>query len=124
MGAYSFHNFVKRKSRPSGWSKRMERGIQHLEQTYDNWPNAQEAFEHAKSNAVWEHGHGGYTGTIAEKYDFRMIATVNTEEEADNIAADLFEKGDPRIEDKRGPAGCIEVRGDEGGWLFFGYARS
>ena len=29
--------------------------------------DAEEAFLRAKDNAAWEHGHGGYTGTIAEK---------------------------------------------------------
>jgi len=32
--------------------------------------SAQQAFQAARDNALWEHGHGGYTGTIAEKSGF------------------------------------------------------
>jgi len=35
--------------------------------------SAEEAFHLARENAQYEHGHGGYTGTIAEKSDFVMI---------------------------------------------------
>jgi|TARA_R100001086_G_scaffold43279_1_gene19127 hypothetical protein len=31
---------------------------------------AQEAFDRLVTSAQWEHGHGGYSGTIAEKRDF------------------------------------------------------
>lgn len=31
---------------------------------------AREAFARAVERAQWEHGHGGYTGTVAEKHDF------------------------------------------------------
>ena len=31
--------------------------------------NMDEAFRRAVDQAQWEYGHGGYTGTIAEKYD-------------------------------------------------------
>lgn len=31
---------------------------------------AEDAFRKAREEAAWEHGHGGYTGTIAEKGDF------------------------------------------------------
>lgn len=34
---------------------------------------AEEAFDIAVQEAQYEHGHGGYTGTIAEKSDFVMI---------------------------------------------------
>ena len=48
MGATSFTNFVE--------------GV-----------NAQEAFDTAVTAARWENGHGGYTGTIAEKHRFVLI---------------------------------------------------
>lgn len=35
---------------------------------------AQEAFNNAASEARHEHGHGGYTGTIAEKHGFVLVA--------------------------------------------------
>ncbi len=34
--------------------------------------SAEEAFRAAVEEAFYEHGHGGYTGTIAEKTDFRV----------------------------------------------------
>lgn len=34
---------------------------------------AEDAFRQACDDAAWEHGHGGYTGTIAEKRSFREI---------------------------------------------------
>lgn len=34
---------------------------------------AQEAFSLAKAEAHYEHGHGGYSGTIAEKNSFEVI---------------------------------------------------
>jgi hypothetical protein len=33
----------------------------------------QAAFQAAQERARWEHGHGGYTGTIAEKHDFALF---------------------------------------------------
>lgn len=35
--------------------------------------NAEEAFSSARDDAKWEHGHGGYTGTIAEKHEYRLF---------------------------------------------------
>ena len=34
---------------------------------------AQSAFQHAVKEAAWDHGHSGYTGTIAEKDSFEMV---------------------------------------------------
>ena len=34
---------------------------------------ASEAFDYATENARYENGHGGYTGTIAEKRSFVMV---------------------------------------------------
>lgn len=34
---------------------------------------AADAFSSARQEALWEHGHGGYTGTIAEKTDFTVF---------------------------------------------------
>ena len=31
------------------------------------FPNAEDAFRSCVSQALWDHGHSGYTGTIAEK---------------------------------------------------------
>jgi len=35
--------------------------------------SVEEAFREAVDQASWEHGHGGYTGTIAEKGSFMLI---------------------------------------------------
>lgn len=80
---------------------------------------AREAFSIAKEQAYYEHGHSGYTGTIAEKSSFVMIAPpdgINPE----NYADDLMDNDDDRINDKWGPAGCIKLEGNE--YLFFGWA--
>lgn len=91
---------------------------------------AREAFVAAKTEARYEHGHGGYTGTIAEKDRYVMITmpagfTEGTREDkliedAYDYAEQLLDSDDKRISDKWGPAGCIKVDADT--WLFFGWA--
>jgi hypothetical protein len=84
---------------------------------------AQAAFNDAVKDACFENGHGGYTGTIAEKQSFVIIPmpTGHTGGYAD-YANQLIEDGDPRIDDKWGPAGCIDM--GLGHYLFFGWASS
>jgi hypothetical protein len=124
MGACSFYSYVERKGKPAGFNERVERGVKHLTKRYENWPNTQEAFRHARDEAAHESGHGGYSGTIAEKNDFTRISKVASKAEAYELASRMIENDDRRIADKWGPAGCIEIAGDEGGWLFFGFASS
>lgn len=83
--------------------------------------NAKQAFINAREKAQWDHGHSGYTGTIAEKSEFVMISLP---ENTDPIkyASDLIGNEDPRIDDKWGPAGCIDLK--DGSYLFFGWASS
>lgn len=38
-----------------------------------NYKSANDAFYSEKESAQYEHGHGGYTGTIAEKDGFRIV---------------------------------------------------
>jgi hypothetical protein len=80
---------------------------------------ANDAFEYARAEAFHEYGHRGYTGTIAEKNDFTVIPLPEGTS-AEDFAQKLIDDGDPRIDDKWGPAGCIEVGDDT--WLFFGWA--
>lgn len=40
--------------------------------------SAQEVFNQLRTDAAYESGHGGYTGTIAEKGSFEMLPTPNT----------------------------------------------
>lgn len=88
---------------------------------------AGEAFAFARQDALNEHGRGGYTGTIAEKGTFRMIALRERETVAS--AVERFSR-DPNhfTQDKWGPAGCIdagpsELRGHRV-FVFFGMASS
>lgn len=41
--------------------------------TYGFGKTARDAFNTACRDAAYEHGHGGYTGTIAEKSSFRLV---------------------------------------------------
>ncbi len=80
-------------------------------ETYRDGANAETAFAEAVEAAAWEHGHGGYTGTIAEKGDFIIITEQPMSyDEATRLARDLLTRNDPRGADKWGPAGAIPVK--------------
>ena len=80
---------------------------------------AKDAFASLREEALHEHGHGGYSGTIAEKRSFVMIECPIGVAPCD-LADQLIENDDKRIVEKFGPAGCI--RTGEGTWFFFGWA--
>lgn len=82
---------------------------------------ARDAFSNARDQAFYDHGHGGYTGTIAEKSSFDLIP-VPAGETPQAFAERLMNQDDPRISDKWGPAGCVALGDEE--WLFFGYAST
>lgn len=82
---------------------------------------ATEAFNKVVKEAQYEYGHGGYSGTIAEKSGFVMIA-VPAGVAPRKYANDLINDDDPRISDKWGPAGCIDL--GNGKFFFFGWASS
>lgn len=89
---------------------------------------AQDAFQNAVRDAQYECGHGGYTGTIAEKGSF-VIINVPEGKKPWDYADELINAGDPRIDDKWGPAGCIQLGAPKGAkddtvgrYLFFGWA--
>lgn len=82
---------------------------------------AQEAFDSAVAAAQWESGHGGYTGTIAEKFSFTTI-TVPADQDPIEFANKLLADDDERISDKWGPAGCVKIK--DGEFYFFGWASS
>lgn len=82
---------------------------------------AQEAFGAARDEAADERGHGGYTGTIAEKHEFTLIEMPDGAN-VDNYCAELINSADERIDDKWGPAGCIDL--GKGEYVFFGWASS
>jgi len=86
-------------------------------------PDAKTAFRVLTENARYRYGHDGYTGSVAEKDSFTMIDTVETQTEAIELANRLVDEEDPRVDDKWGPAGCIEIK-SKGAFLFFGWASS
>jgi len=106
-----------------------------------------EAFLAAREQAAWEYGHGGYTGSLAEKGEFIEIPRFKaldatalarafaggkvkdlgwSGEEDAPIVASLRASGMPVddwygvFNDKWGPALAIKVADDE--WLFCGMA--
>ena len=94
----------------------------------------EKAFRCAVQEASYAHGHEGYTGSIAEKDKFNLI-TLPKGKDAYEFANQLVDNGDPRVDDKWGPAGCIDItdtsRGyekkqklaeDQRIYLFFGWA--
>ena len=84
------------------------------------------AFGVARDSAAWEHGHGGYTGTLAEKYDveLRSKTTMTYNEASEFISRDIEEN------DKWGPAFAVRVKRENKdkppteGFIFYGYASS
>ncbi len=83
--------------------------------------NVLEAFRGAVEDAEYESGHGGYSGTIAEKEDFVLI-DLPEGQDPHKFADELIHANDPRIDNKWGPAGAIKT--GDGEWLFFGWASS
>jgi hypothetical protein len=86
---------------------------------------ANAAFKNAVKQAEYDYGHAGYTGTIAEKTSFVMIETpknIDTKDmnQVDTFISKLINESDERIDDKWGPAGCIQL--DKETFIFFGWA--
>lgn len=84
----------------------------------------EEAFIKAVNQALYNHGHSGYTGTIGEKTTFTMAADVPMfASEANALAESLI---DTTYSDKWGPAGCIQIQtnSDKNSYFFFGWASS
>jgi hypothetical protein len=88
-------------------------------ETVSEGSTAQAAFNKAVKAAQHECGHGGYTGTIAEKRSFVMIECPQGTDHRTFINK-LIDDGDPRIDDKWGPAGCIKLSPKK--YVFFGWA--
>lgn len=90
--------------------------------------SAKEAFHNCVESAFYDYVHAGhtgtffsYTGTIAEKHSY-VIIELPEGKEPENYADELIDNCDPRIDDKWGPAGCIDCGSGE--YLFFGWAPS
>ena len=80
---------------------------------------AQDAFATLTRQARYNYGHAGYTGTIGEKHGYTMIPLPEGED-AQTYAGELIDGSDSRVDDKWGPAGCIDL--GDGKFLFFGWA--
>lgn len=94
--------------------------------TTANGSDAKAAFRQAREDALYENGHGGYSGTIAEKPSFKKLsvpAGVDPTEFARRVSADAQDGRDPHgYLNKWGPALCVQVTDSE--YLFFGIASS
>ena len=98
-------------------------------ETYAEGTDVAAAFTAAVEQAEFEHGHSGYTGSIAEKDEFLVISGVDPLPLADarKLARTILDSN-PLVDDKYGPAGAIPVLGeartvevtvaasDHGGW--------
>ena len=85
---------------------------------------AEKAFFSAVQDAQYMHGHGGYTGTIAEKSSYTMATEKSlSSQEAYCLADSLI---DTTYSNKWGPAGCIQISTNTTDqtkkFLFFGWA--
>ena len=78
-----------------------------------------EAFRSAVEDALYENGHGGYSGSIAEKSAFTEIKLPEGEKPYD-YANKLMDEDDSRVSNKWGPAGAIDCGNNR--YLFFGWA--
>lgn len=83
-----------------------------------------EAFKFLVQESREEEGCGGYTGTIAEKHDFVSVGEAKDRNAAVEMANQMIDAEDKRIDDKWGPAGCISIMNEPNCWLFFGWASS
>ena len=83
--------------------------------------DANEAFSVACSEALYEYGHGGYTGSIAEKSSFRLVPLHESVIKDKVLFFDKIRRLiDDEFSDKWGPAGCVELTPGE--YYFFGWA--
>ena len=82
-----------------------------------------EAFNEAVEDAAYESGHGGYTGTIAEKCGFSEIE-IPGRKDVNDFINDCFDDDNHFCQDKWGDAACISLKGkrllDERGERFKG----
>jgi hypothetical protein len=78
---------------------------------YAEGPDPATAFRQARRQALHEHGHDGNTGSVAQKDTYTIITDRPlTPGDAETLARELLACADPRIADKRGPAGAVAVR--------------
>ena len=70
-----------------------------------------DAFHTAREQAGWEHGHGGYTGTLAEKYDYVVFDLPNGWKSVDLLRTAQLAEYPERLEGRADPV--VTKRMDE-----------
>ena len=65
-----------------------------------------EAFKELVDDAIYEYGHGGYSGTIKEKDGYTVLNVPSGADIQDFINDNL------EANDKWGPAFCVELKGE------------
>jgi hypothetical protein len=87
--------------------------------------SAKAVFDEIVAQALYDHGHAGYSGTIAEKSEFKMVSlpegVTPEHEDLEEVAYEIPEEEYTR-DGKWGPAGCFDL--GDGKYAFFGYASS
>lgn len=68
--------------------------------------DAKEAFRTAVDEARYEYGHGGYTGSIAEKSSFILVERPKGKK-LKTFLEEVYKS--ERFDDKWGPAGCVDI---------------
>jgi hypothetical protein len=97
-------------------------GAEQFINTYKG-ASAAEAFDACVKQALYDHGHSGYSGTIAEKSSFIMLGVAPSMSEAVERTREIMRRSGSPVDDKWGPAGCIRVEGTDE-FVFFGWASS
>lgn len=92
----------------------------------EDYDTPKSAFNAIKDHELWYNGHGGYTGTIAEKPGFIMRNNGDPVAE-DEIQDFIYDDGENN--EKWGPAYCVPIcKSNEDteiiGWMFYGWASS
>ena len=72
--------------------------------------SAEDAFRQAVDQALWEYGHGGYTGTIAEKDGFLPFTLPENVTVDEVVDAMLVQGGDELLEGWYGKSGAGQIR--------------
>lgn len=91
-----------------------------------------DVFRDLVSQARWDYGNSGYTGSIAEKSTFKVMGHYRTRKEADARADAILNHEsmaedsvvyDNSVSSKWGPAGVVVYQDGGEKWaLFFGWA--
>jgi len=113
-------------------------GAQQFEKTLTipKTTTTDDAFREAVRAAKYDHGHEGYSGTLAEKGSYVLLHTAKSQANAQRLMSAyqdrhygfsaLRQEELDRIDDKWGPAGIIRfpVDATQDGLLIFGWASS